>query len=312
MARLHVATVSARSALSVENAKLHRAWMLDMVMSRRVADRDVMPIGFGAMRLGMEGRPDADQAVATLHAAFDAGMQLIDTAVNYCIGTEEYGYDEALVARALREWGGDRSTITVVCKGGVRRSATQPILIDGSPANLQWSFETSRRALGVDQIWLYLLHAVDPAVPFETSVQTLVELQSEGKVAHIGLSNIGRKQFDIARGLLTVASVENELSLWNRRSLPLAQICADNGIAFFAYAPLGAGAQDLSHPVLTQVAARHDRSPAQISLAWVLAQTATTIPIPGGRQIASVRDSAAAAEVELTEQDLHELNAIAD
>jgi len=281
-------------------------------MSRRVADRDVMPIGFGAMRLGMEGRPSADQAVRTLHAAFDAGVQLIDTAVNYCIGPDEYGYDEALVSRALSEWSGDSSQVAVVCKGGVRRSATESVLIDSSPANLRWSCETSLRALGVDQIWLYLLHAVDPAVPFEESVGTLVELQREGKVANIGLSNIGRKQLEIAQGLMTVASVQNGLSLWNRSSLPLARMCAEDGIAFHAYAPLGAGGKDLSHPVLVEVAARHERSAAQVALAWVLAQTTTTVPIPGGRQVKSVRDSAAAAQVTLTEQDLNDLEAILD
>ncbi len=278
--------------------------------SRQVADRQVMPIGFGAMRLGTEGRPSADEAVLTLHAAFDAGVQLIDTAVNYCMGPDEYGYDEAVVSRAIREWSGDRSQVAVVCKGGVRRSPTEPVIIDSSPANLRWSCETSLRALDVDQIWLYLLHAVDPTVPFEESVGTLVELQREGKVANIGLSNIGRKQLDIARGLMTVASVQNELSLWNRNSLPLAHMCAGAGIAFHAWAPLGAGGQDLSNPVLAQVADRHGRSPAQVALAWVLAQTPTTVPIPGGRRTASVQDSAAAGEINLTEQDLADLDGI--
>ena len=277
---------------------------------RRVADRDLMPIGFGAMRLGIEGRPNADDSVRTLHAAFDAGMQLIDTAVNSCTGPDEYGSDEALVARALREWTGDRDQVAVGCKGGVRRSATESVIIDCSPANLRWSCETSLRALGVGRIWLWLMHAVDPAVPFEESIGAVLELQREGKVANIGLSNIGRRQFEVAQSLMTVASVQNNLSLWNRSSLPLAQQCAAAGVAFHAYAPLGAGSRDLADPVLAEVAARHGRSPAQIALAWVLAQTATTVPIPGGRRVESVRDSAAAADIVLTEQDLSALDVI--
>lgn len=278
--------------------------------SRQVADRFVMPIGFGAMRLGMEGRPGPDDAVRTLHSAFDAGMQLIDTAVNYCTGPDEFGYDEALVSRAVQEWSGDRDQLAVVCKGGVRRSSTESVIIDGTPANLRWSCETSLRALGVEQIWLYLLHAVDPAVAFEESVGTLVELQREGKLANIGLSNIGRKQLDIAGGLMTVASVQNELSLWSRAALPLAHMCAEAGIAFHAHTPLGAGGQDLANPVLVEVANRHDASPAQIALAWVLVQTNTTVPIPGGRRSESVRDSAAAADIELTQQDLVDLDGV--
>ncbi|CAB4899983.1 unannotated protein [freshwater metagenome] len=199
---------------------------------RQVADREVMPIGFGAMRLGLEGRPSADEAVRTLHAAFDAGIQLIDTAVNYCATPAEFGYDEALVSRALREWSGDREEISVVCKGGVLRTATEQVLLNGSPENLRWSCETSLRSLGVDKIWMYLLHGVDPKVPFEESVGALVELQREGKVQHIGLSNVGRKQFIAAQELMTIASVQNGLSLWNRASLPLAQLCAESGHRF--------------------------------------------------------------------------------
>jgi len=274
---------------------------------RKVADREVMPIGFGAMRLGLEGRPNADDSVDTLHAAFDAGVQLIDTAVNYCSSPEEFGYDEALVARALRDWSGDRDQISVICKGGVLRTETEQVLLNGTPENLRWSCDTSLRSLGVDQIWLYLLHGVDPKVPFEESIGALIELQRQGKVQHIGLSNIGRKQLIQAQELMTVASVQNGLSLWNRASLPLAQLCAEFGIAFHAYGPLGSRTQDLMNPTLTAIAARHGRSPAQVALAWVLAQTKTTIPIPGGRRPESVRDSAAAADLELSEQDLVEL-----
>ena len=275
---------------------------------RKVADREVMPIGFGAMRLGLEGRPSAADSVGTLHAAFDAGVQLIDTAVNYCQDPDEFGYDEALVARALREWSGDRNQVSVICKGGVLRTATEQVLLNGSPENLRWSCETSLRSLGVDQIWLYLLHGVDPKVPFEESISALVELQREGKVQHIGLSNVGRKQLMQAQELMTIASVQNGLSLWNRASLPLAHLCAELGIAFHAYGPLGSRGQDLLNPVLTNIAARHGRSPAQVALAWVLAQTDTTIPIPGGRRPESVRDSAAAADLELSEADLAELD----
>ncbi|MCW2522284.1 MAG: aldo/keto reductase, partial [Frankiales bacterium] len=161
---------------------------------RQIADLQTPPIGFGAMLLGMEGRPSEAEAVRTIHAALDGGVRLIDTAINYGSSAAELGYCEALVARALASWAGPREEVLVVAKGGNLRSDEESFIQDASPANLRWSCETSLRALGVESVGLYLLHAVDPKVPLVESMGALAQLRDEGKIQRIGISNAGRGQ----------------------------------------------------------------------------------------------------------------------
>ncbi len=184
---------------------------------------------------------------------------------------------------------------------------------DGTPRNLRRSCEITLRELRVESIGLYLLHAVDPAVPLMESVGALVELKHAGKIQRIGLSNVGRRQIEAASAELDVAAVENQLSLWSRRSIGAAQYCAEHAIAFLAWGPLGAlGARGDGVPVptaLTTIASARGVSTAQVALAWVIAQSSSVIAIPGARRPGTIRDSLAARDLVLTPTELEVLDA---
>jgi aryl-alcohol dehydrogenase-like predicted oxidoreductase len=291
------------------------------VAPRRLGDRTVAPIGFGAMLLTLPHSPpgvredpvDEAQAVRTLHAALDGGVRLIDTAINYCMAAAEMGRNEALVARALASWSGPAEEVLVVCKGGNRRTDDQPFVHDGSPANLRWSCETSLRALGVNRLGLYMLHARDPNVPLADSIGALAELRAEGKIAMVGVSNLGRRELAEARTIVDIVAVENSLGLGNTAALPLAKACEADGIAFLAYRPLGGqqGAPELArtHPGVAGVAAERGVSPHQVALAWCLAQAGNIIPIPAARRPQTIADSLKAADLVLTPEELARIDA---
>jgi aryl-alcohol dehydrogenase-like predicted oxidoreductase len=280
------------------------ATMASVHRDRRIGDLRTPPVGFGAMLLGMEGRPDEARAMRTLHAALDAGVRLVDTAVNYGSNAAELGFSEALVARALASWGGDPAEVLVVCKGGNVRTDDAPFLPDGSPANLRRSCETSLRALGVESIGLYLLHLVDPHVPLSVSIGALAQLRDEGKIQHIGISNVGRRQLAEAQTIVDIVAVEDELSPWSLAALPVARTCEEQGIAFLAYSPLGsrARAADLgrAHPEFAAVARERNVSPQQVALAWLLGLSPVIVPIPSARRPETILDSVAAACCRLT------------
>src|ERR1700733_11640568 len=173
-----------------------------MRRERTIGKRSVPPIGLGTMLMTLPHPPpgvheepiEESQAIRTIHAALDAGVRLLDTAINYCMAAEEMGRNERLVGKALRTWSGDSDDVLVVCKGGNRRTTDEPYVHDGRPENLRWSCETSLRALGVETLGLYMLHAPDPAVPLEESMGALAQLQAEGKIESVGASNLGRRQ----------------------------------------------------------------------------------------------------------------------
>ena len=278
---------------------------------RRIGGLAVSAVGLGAMPLSLAGRPDEARALATVHAALDAGITLVDTADAYGLGEAEVGHNERLVAKALRQWGGDRDRVLVATKGGhVRRGREWDL--DGSPEHLARACEASLRALGVEAIGLYQLHRPDPKVPFGESVGALAELQAAGKVRLVGLSNVRVDQIRAAREICTVASVQNEFSPRFRRSEGELAYCAANRIAFLCWSPLGgagrAGAVGERHPAFAAVAARHGVSPQQVALAWALAKGPTVIPIPGATRPETIRDSAAAARLRLAAAELAELD----
>ncbi|MGX7679664.1 aldo/keto reductase [Jatrophihabitans sp. DSM 45814] len=280
--------------------------------ARRIADLDVPPIGFGAMLLGVEGRPDEATAIRTVHAALDAGVRLIDTAINYGSNAAELGYCEELVARALASWTGSSSDVLVVCKGGNLRTDEKSFVQDASPANLRWSCERSLRALGVDAIGLYLLHAIDPNVALVDSMAALAELREEGKIQRIGISNAGRRQLAEAQNIVKISAVENRLSPWSVNALPIVEACESQGIAFLSYSPLGGRAQagELGEkPVFASIAQERGISPQQIALAWALDLSPIVIPIPSARRPATILDSVAAASIHLSEDERTRLRA---
>jgi aryl-alcohol dehydrogenase-like predicted oxidoreductase/histidinol phosphatase-like enzyme len=267
-------------------------------------------IGMGCMRLSTERDRDEARAIDVLHAAFDAGVTLVDTADAYCWDDTEVGHNERLVARALATWSprtGDRSQIRIATKGGLTRPQGEWVA-DGRARHLLAACEASRRALGVERIDLYQLHAPDPRVPFSTSVRALAALKQDGLIEHIGLCNVTVGQIEEASRIADIAAVQVELSIWNDGSLlsGVAEYCVTNGIRLIAYRPLGGPQRHRrtrSEPVLADLAARHGVSPFEIALAWLTDLSDLIVPIPGPTRVETVASLVRAHEIHLTDED---------
>jgi aryl-alcohol dehydrogenase-like predicted oxidoreductase len=280
---------------------------------RVIGDREVSAIGLGAMPMSLEGRPDEAQSIRTIHAALDAGVTLIDTADSYCIHRGETGHNERLVAAALSTWSGDADAVLVATKGGHYRPGDGSWRVDGRPEHLRAACDASLRALGVESIGLYQLHRPDPAVPYEESLGALRELRDQGKVRLTGVSNADVDQIALALTVLEeLASVQNELSPRYRRFVDELRFCAERGVAFLAWSPLGGmgRARKLGerHAAFAKVAKARGVSPQQVALAWELALAPNVIPIPGASRPQTIVDSVQAADLQLSEEELAALN----
>jgi aryl-alcohol dehydrogenase-like predicted oxidoreductase len=282
------------------------------VQQRALADRTVGAIGLGGMPLSVEGRPDRERAVRTVHAALDAGVTLIDTADAYCLTADEVGHNEQLIAEAVASWGGDRDAVLIATKGGHTRPPDDSWAQDGSPAHLRAACEASLKALGVEAIDLYQYHRPDPEVPYEDSVGALEELRQEGKIRLVGISNANPDQIRLAASITPLAAVQNELSPAFRSSLPELELCTELGIAFLPWSPLGgigkASGLGAAHAAFGEVAQERGVSPQQVCLAWLLALSPVVIPIPGSSRPESIRDSAAAVDLQLTPDEVAKLS----
>jgi aryl-alcohol dehydrogenase-like predicted oxidoreductase len=281
--------------------------------TRRLGGLQVGAVGLGEMPMSLAGRPDEGRSIRTIHAALDAGVTLVDTADAYCLDGSEIGHGERLVRKALDAWPGDRDRVLVATKGGHTREGREWGL-DGRPEHLRQACEASLRALGVDAIGLYQLHRPDPKVPFLESVGAMAELKAAGKVRLVGLSNVSVDQVKQARQAVEVASVQNEFSPRFRRSEGELAFCAAERIAFLPWSPLGGigRGRDLGgrHAAFAEVAAAHGVSPQQVALAWELAKAPVVIPIPGASRPETITDSAAAATLRLSADDLARLDRI--
>lgn len=269
---------------------------------------DVTAIAFGGMPLSIKGRPDETTGIEVLHAVLDAGVTLLDTADVYCLDHEDIGHNERLFAKALRSWSGDRENVVVATKGGMVRPQGG-WQYDGGPAHLKQACERSLQALGVDHIDLYQLHTPDPSVPFSDTIGALSELQEQGKVRWLGLSNVSVAQIEEARGMVTVVSVQNRLSPFFREAIDNGVIahCATHGIGFLAYSPVGGGRLNKklpAHPVVGPIAERIGASPHAVVLAWVMAQGPNVIPIAAGRSVNTALDSTTVPSLKLTLDDV--------
>lgn len=277
---------------------------------RMLGDLKVGSIGLGGMPMSIEGRPDEDRSVATIHAALDAGVTLIDTADAYHLNPGEVGHNEELIARALRSWGSDTSSVVVATKGGHLRPGDGSWTQNGDPAYLKQAARDSARRLGVEAIGLYQFHRPDPKVPYADSVGALVELLEEGVIVRAGISNATVAQIDEANEVLDgrLASVQNQFSPAFLSSREELDHCAELGIAFLPWSPLGgisnAGELGSKHAAFAEVAQRHGVSPQQVALAWELSLADVVVPIPGASRPASIQDSAQAADLELSAGDL--------
>ena len=224
----------------------------------------------------------------------------------------EIGHNERLIAKALDSWSGDRDSVLVATKGGHLRPGDGSWVIDGSPEHLRAACDASLKTLGVDAIGLYQHHRPDPQVPYEDSIGTLVELQHAGKVQQIGVSNATPDQIAMAAKLGFV-SVQNELSPRFRSSEPEVEAAAQHGMAFLPWSPLGgirgAGALGSRHAAFAEMAAERGVSPQQVCLAWLLAKGDHVIPIPGASRPETILDSLAAADLDLTPEELARLPA---
>lgn len=284
------------------------------MQQRQIGGRDVSAIGLGGMPMSIEGRPDEARSITTIHAALDAGVTLIDTADAYHLDPTDVGHNELLIAKALRLAGRSADDVLVATKGGHRRPGDGSWYVQGSADYLKKACEASLQRLDVEAIGLYQFHRPDPKVPYEESVGAVRDLLDEGKILMAGISNANPDQIRVAQEILggRLVSVQNQFSPAFRSSEPELELCAELGIAFLPWSPLGgisrAGGLGTSHAAFAEVAAEHGVSPQQVCLAWELAKAPVVIPIPGASRPESIQDSVKAAELELTPEELSRLD----
>jgi aryl-alcohol dehydrogenase-like predicted oxidoreductase len=282
--------------------------------TRRIGDTEVSAIGLGGMPMSIEGRPDEGRSKAAVHAALDAGITLIDTADAYHRDANEVGHNETLIAEALAEYGGDTSGVLIATKGGHLRPGDGSWTLDGSPEHLRAACDASLARLGVDAIGLYQFHRPDPKVPYAESVGALAELLDAGKIRMAGISNANPDQIKLANDILggRLVSVQNQFSPRFRSSEPELRLCDELGIAFLPWSPLGgiSKASELgsTYEVFAEIGKDRSVSPQQVCLAWLLALSPVVVPIPGSSRPETIKDSAAAVELTLTDDELARLN----
>lgn len=270
-------------------------------------DLTVNRLGYGAMRLtgeGIWGYPaDRDNAIALLRRVVELGVNFIDTA-------DAYGphVNEELIRQALHPYADD---LVIATKGGLLRTGPNEWPILGKPAYLRQAVETSLRRLGVERIDLYQLHRVDPDYPLEDQVGELRKLQEEGKIRHIGLSEVDVAQLEAARAVAPIASVQNLYNLADRGHEAVLERATELGIAFIPWFPVATG--ELARPggVLDSAAKEHGATPAQLALAWLLRKSPVVLPIPGTSSIAHLEENVAAARIELTDEEFEKLSGLA-
>jgi aryl-alcohol dehydrogenase-like predicted oxidoreductase len=266
-------------------------------------DIEIHRLGFGAMRIvgaGVWGPPrDRDTVLDVVRRAVELGVDLIDTA-------DSYGphLSEQLIAEALHPY---PDGLLIATKGGLERTGPGAWPRNGRPEHLRSACEGSLSNLRVDRIDLYQLHAPDPDVPYAESVGTLKELQDEGKIRHVGVSNVSIEQLEEARSIVDVVSVQNRFNLTDRSSADVLAVCERDGLGFFPWFPLAAG--DLAAPggLVSEIAAEHDATPGQVALAWLLAHSPVTLPIPGTGSVGHLEENLAAADLRLTDEDVERL-----
>jgi pyridoxine 4-dehydrogenase len=268
-------------------------------------DLEVRRLGFGAMRLtgdGIWGPPeDPEQARAVLRRAVELGVDFIDTANSY--GPH---VSEELIAEALHPYPGG---LVIATKGGLTRQGPGQWEPDCRPESLREACEGSLRRLRLERIDLYQLHTVDPNVPLEDSVGALAELQSEGKIAHIGLSNVNLQQIGRARAIVSVVSVQNRYSIEYRDSDPLVDECEREGMAFIPWFPLGSGGLS-AEGAIARVAKAHDANPFQVAIAWLIARSPAMLAIPGTSSVEHLAENVAAAGLRLAQEEFEELSTV--
>jgi aryl-alcohol dehydrogenase-like predicted oxidoreductase len=267
------------------------------------ADLEVNRMGFGAMRItgqGIWGEPrDPEEARRVLRRAVELGINLIDTADAY--GPE---VSERLIAEALHPYPGD---LVIATKGGLTRQGPDQWAPVGRAEYLRQCVEMSLRRLKVDRIDLYQLHRIDPRVPAEESLGVLKEMQDEGKIRHIGLSEVSVEEIRHTQGIVNVVSVQNLYNLANRKSEDVLKFCEENSLGFIPWFPVASGDLAREGGPLDKAAKRTGATAAQLALAWLLRRSPVMLPIPGTSSVAHLEENTAAAELELNEEEYEAL-----
>lgn len=285
------------------------------MQTRAIGTTTVSEIGLGGMPMSIEGRPDEARSVATVHAALDAGITMIDTADSYLLEPGETGHNERLIAKALSSYGGDTSAVLVATKGGHVRPGDGSWQLDGRPSHLREACEASLRALDVEAIGLYQLHRPDPEVDYADSLGAIRSLYDEGKVRMVGISNATVAQIQQAQQIIgdALVSVQNQFSPAFRSSEDELRFCGEQGLAFLPWSPLGgiskAGDLGSSYAPFAEIGAAYDVSPQRVCLAWLLAKGSHVVPIPGASRPETIADSAQAGLLTLTADELTRLDA---
>jgi aryl-alcohol dehydrogenase-like predicted oxidoreductase len=270
-------------------------------------DLEVHRLGFGAMRItgdGIWGPPDdPEDAKRLLRRVVELGIDFIDTADSY--GPE---VSENLIAEALHPY---PDGLVIATKGGLRRTGPGEWPRDARPERLKECCEASLRRLKLDRIDLYQLHSPDHDVPYEDSVGALKELQDEGKIRHVGVSNVSPAELEQARGIVEVVTVQNRFNLQELDSEDVLQECASAGIGFIPWFPLAVGRLAEPGGPLDRIASRHTATPAQIALAWLLARSPVMLPIPGTSSVEHLEENVAAARIQLSDDEVREIGSAA-
>ena len=266
-------------------------------------DLPVNRLGYGAMRItgpGVWGEPpDPDSAKAVLRRAVELGVQFIDTA-------DSYGPDvcERLIGEALHPYA---DGVVIATKGGLTRQGPNRWMPVGRPEYLGQQVEMSLRRLKVERIDLYQLHRIDPKVPVEESLGVLGRLQKQGKIRHIGLSEVKPEEIERASKTVKIVSVQNEYNIGNRKSEETLKYCEENGIGFIPWFPVAAGVLAKPGGVLDEAAKRHEATVAQLSLAWLLHRSPVMLPIPGTTSLEHLEENVGASDLELTDEEWAEI-----
>ncbi|QBQ54524.1 aldo/keto reductase [Nitrosococcus wardiae] len=272
-------------------------------------------IGLGAMPLSIAGRPEKKNAMEVIRAFVENGGNFIDTANVYCLDDGELGHNERLIHSTLTPLG-VRNEVLVATKGGLRRPRGEWV-VDAHPEWLRTSCEQSLQDLHCEIIDLYYLHAPDPNIPFEESLGMLIRLKEEGKIRHLGLSNIDSRQLELALSQVPIAAVQNRCHPFHKQDFQsgLVDLCQNRGISYIPYSPVGGRRHHerlATQPLFQALSEKYQASPYQITLAWLLQKGEHVLPIPGASKIASVQSSMGAVKVQLETEDREAIDQLAD